>query len=115
MSQLLTRRCWYITTEASPTAEVLLDFVHVGLVEYPYCCASWDILICDDVQPLVVSALDKHVMHDALFNQPKDNGFERDQYVGADAWVKDAMSGVRLCQKWLDKTTPPSINAIESQ
>jgi methanogenic corrinoid protein MtbC1 len=25
------------------------------------------------------------------------------QYVGADAWVTDAMTGVRLCQRWLDK------------
>jgi len=25
------------------------------------------------------------------------------QYVGADAWVTDAMSGVRLCQKWLEE------------
>jgi methanogenic corrinoid protein MtbC1 len=37
------------------------------------------------------------------------------QYVGADAWVTDAMSGVRTCQKWLDKINPASISAIGSQ
>jgi methanogenic corrinoid protein MtbC1 len=25
------------------------------------------------------------------------------KYVGADAWVTDAMTGVRLCQRWLEK------------
>lgn len=37
------------------------------------------------------------------------------QYVGADAWVTDAMSGVRLCQKWLEEIKPFPGNPLKSQ
>jgi methanogenic corrinoid protein MtbC1 len=36
------------------------------------------------------------------------------QYVGGDAWVTDAMSGVRLCQQWLEEIKPIPGNPLKS-
>ena len=36
------------------------------------------------------------------------------QYVRADAWVTDAMSGVRLCHKWLEEIKPFPGNPLKS-
>ena len=65
-----------VAGEACPTLEMLLDFLHVRLVEVPDGASGRNVGIGDEIQPLVVGSLDKQEWNHAIVDQIEHDGLE---------------------------------------